>query len=1141
MLEKRKTAIIFTANTSHLAHANLMLDSLRDKYKGNFQGDIWVISTGLSTRAKNFLDSIDVKYLISSLSSLNKWKYWKQVAEVQPQYEELIQEKSKEESLQIAFESYRNKRMSKLIILDWIEKFGSNYDFIALCDNDLYFQKDIHKLFEQVYKEEVEKIYYWKEENEMFPGTPLWRKNFHYSYRYDATNLDFGKNEINIGFIMAKPSIMYQVFCDVKNSFFNLNIELFTKHNWHDQDLVRLNKAKNPERYELIQEGEIVHICNGGIKVIEEKYPQEFYHLKTKEKPYVIHFAGGTWEKYYSIKSTYMIDPDDYYFSQELKEEYDIIRKGSFQNLFDNVTDKYFTEENKKSKLDSRKEWINLSNNGKKKIVFIGWLATATHKSTIDAIPDFFNHDLYDIAILNGNVTGREQRKLYEDFPIILAQLTRIIKDPYLVRTYGYKLPNVPEGLYNDIIKSTIVEYDCTERQATAVANLVYLYFAEALDFYKPDLVCLWGFLSPWGKMIRDICKWKKIPICSLEWGILPGTVAFDFCGHMAESWVSQKSGYFNSLPLNEIDLKTAEEYLLNANNPQFSRNLPQNITEDVYKKISRLKKFGKKIILYMESNSAHSGNTLFDMERASIHSSFFSDDKEAYQYLCQLCKNHEDWHILYKPHPISITRGIKTNIDKKNTTIIYQGGLSEVFSLADVSITILSQGAYVSLVNNIPTILLGRLQLNDSGAAYVLEEKENLELIIENALIDGFTKIMRQYFVEHVARVLKYYVFKANSQVQARDSYELGKTIIDIITGEQEDYYKYERQNYCKQLSDKKLTRNENPIVSIIMPVYNSEEYLATCINSICSQTLTSFELICINNGSTDKSQEILDYFALHDSRIRIYNQEKPNQRAARNLGYDCAKGKYVYLIDSDDYLDVNALETLVDIADNKNADLLYFFFREVKTDFNSVRPRPRWYSYRRFFPEEKVFQMQEEHYKFFIQYPFPWAKLIKRELIMENHLYFDLECSNFDDNPHNLRVLLNAKNIYICNEQFYNFRIHDKSMTQSKNSRIIGMLDAVQIMNEIYDEFDCYDVYAKWYVPYKIHLLAWAWDLLPEELQEEYFNKLKKLFFDKDKEYFVNDFVWSYYEMPSSVYYKRIEDMLSQNYEQFKEEMNR
>lgn len=1134
MLKKKRTAIIFTANTPHLAKANLMIESLKDEDRGNFKGDLWVISTGLSARAKNYLDSINASYLVNQLSELKEWKYWEKIAEAQPEYEEKLEILGREESLRIAFESYRNKRMSKLIILDWIKKFGNDYDFIALCDNDLLFQRNIHELFEKYYHENEDKLYYWQEENEMVAQTSLWRKNYHYSYRHDASELNFGKHEINIGFILGKPSVIFKIFSDVKRSFFDLNLELFTRHSWHDQDLVRLNRAKYPERFQLLEEGEVVHICNGGMKVVEEKYPNAFYHLKTGEKPYVIHFAGGTWERYFSIKSTYMVEPDDYYYSQELKKEYDVVREKTFIHPFDKVSAEYYTEQNQKTKIDSRREWISLSNNGKKKLLFIGWLQVGTHKSTLQALPRFFEHDTYDIAILNGNVAGMAQRNLCEEFPIIIAQLTRIVRDPYLVRVYGYRLPDISDELYADINKAVMCEYGCSERAAIAVANLVYLYFEEAISFYLPDLVCIWNILGPSGKMIKKICERLSIPCCSMEWGILPGTVAFDFCGHMGESWVATESEFFNGLPISEVELEKANDYLRVATDPELSRNVAQSVEVQVLKKIESLRKSGKKIILFMGCNGAHSGNTLADIERAHIHSPFFEDDNEAYRALLNVCKQHEDWHILYKPHPTVITRGNPIDIDENCTTMLYKGGLSETLALVDVSVTILSQGAYVSLINNVPTLLLGRIQLNNSGAAYVLENDSDLETILGNALVNGYTNVHKKCFLEHVARVLKYYVFSGNPKVEARDSYQLGETIIDIITGSQQDFYRYEREAYCSQLLEKK-DKEEIPLVSVIMPIYNGEEYLASSINSICRQFLKDIELICVNNGSTDGTQQILEYLKTKDSRIKIIRQEEPNQSRARNVGIDSARGKYLYFMDCDDYLDREALKMLVDVADEKNADLVYFFFKEVNSEPISTFSRPRWYSYTRFLPKERVYKLEKEHYKFFIQYPFTWAKLLKRDFVQKEKLYFEENCRNYEDNPHNLKALFSSSNVYVCSEQFYNYRRSNESLSQKKSLRALGMLDAVRLMNNIYIQYNCYEEYAKWYVPYKIHLLAWAWDLVPHELQENYYKEVSELFLPGDISHFQDDFVWSYYEMPSQTYRDRIQKMLSCKDEHF------
>src|SRR5690349_18213271 len=98
---------------------------------------------------------------------------------------------------------------------------------------------------------------------------------------------------------------------------------------------------------------------------------------------------------------------------------------------------------------------------------------------------------------------------------------------------------------------------------------------------------------------------------------------------------------------------------------------------------------------------------------------------------------------------------------------------------------------------------------------------------------------------------------------------------------------------------------------VSVIIPVYNTDEYLREAVNSIRNQTLQDLEIIIINDGSTDRSTQIINELANEDKRIKIYTQKNSGQSVARNMGIKMASGKYLYFMDSDDILDCYALET--------------------------------------------------------------------------------------------------------------------------------------------------------------------------------------------------------------------------------------
>ena len=127
---------------------------------------------------------------------------------------------------------------------------------------------------------------------------------------------------------------------------------------------------------------------------------------------------------------------------------------------------------------------------------------------------------------------------------------------------------------------------------------------------------------------------------------------------------------------------------------------------------------------------------------------------------------------------------------------------------------------------------------------------------------------------------------------------------------------------------------------LSVIIPVYNVEQYLPKCLASVVQQTLKDIEIICVNDGSTDNCLKILEEFKSKDNRIKIINKENAGLGNARNTGLEEAKGEYISFIDSDDYIDENFFELLYNEAKEDDADVAcggiirendgepYFFF---------------------------------------------------------------------------------------------------------------------------------------------------------------------------------------------------------------------
>ena len=114
-----------------------------------------------------------------------------------------------------------------------------------------------------------------------------------------------------------------------------------------------------------------------------------------------------------------------------------------------------------------------------------------------------------------------------------------------------------------------------------------------------------------------------------------------------------------------------------------------------------------------------------------------------------------------------------------------------------------------------------------------------------------------------------------------------------------------------------------DKPKISVIIPVFNVEKYLRECLDSICAQTFTNWECICVDDGSTDNSLAILAEYAANDSRFRIIHREHANAGACRNAGLDVARGKFLSFLDSDDVFAPRMLEFHVKAIEKYNADV--------------------------------------------------------------------------------------------------------------------------------------------------------------------------------------------------------------------------
>lgn len=183
------------------------------------------------------------------------------------------------------------------------------------------------------------------------------------------------------------------------------------------------------------------------------------------------------------------------------------------------------------------------------------------------------------------------------------------------------------------------------------------------------------------------------------------------------------------------------------------------------------------------------------------------------------------------------------------------------------------------------------------------------------------------------------------------------------------------------------------SPLISIILPVYNASKFLPRCINSVLNQTLTDFELIIIDDGSSDDSGKICKSYADKDPRIRFVSQENQGASAARNKGLSLATGEFIGFIDSDDWIDKKMFQTLYNnaIQNNVNISICNLYF---STDTQNLQMQTLPYFG---LLSKKIFYKMLFNENGFGGYS--WTKLIKREIITTNNIIYDTQVKYCED----------------------------------------------------------------------------------------------------------------------------------------------
>lgn len=289
----------------------------------------------------------------------------------------------------------------------------------------------------------------------------------------------------------------------------------------------------------------------------------------------------------------------------------------------------------------------------------------------------------------------------------------------------------------------------------------------------------------------------------------------------------------------------------------------------------------------------------------------------------------------------------------------------------------------------------------------------------------------------------------------------------------------------------------------SIIIPVYNVKEYLEECLESIVNQSFKGFEVICVNDGSTDNSLEILQKYAKKDKRFKVLNQKNQGQGVARNNALNIANGEYILFVDPDDFIELNMLEVLNERLDVQNIDVAFFdyqifgentktkivrFMDEMKNNFNLN------------IDDNFIFNWQELVKNNFSSISMMvWNKVYSNKFIQDNNIRFAPN-KHAEDHIFSISATLLANKISYIKKTLYYYRKRSDSSVNKVSEENFCVFENIKILENFLKQNGLFEKYENNYRSYVVNILAWHYPQIPKKLLSTYIRKTKQLLSNKE-----------------------------------------
>lgn len=338
---------------------------------------------------------------------------------------------------------------------------------------------------------------------------------------------------------------------------------------------------------------------------------------------------------------------------------------------------------------------------------------------------------------------------------------------------------------------------------------------------------------------------------------------------------------------------------------------------------------------------------------------------------------------------------------------------------------------------------------------------------------------------LENVSQMVEYigYLGKHRELLKA-----FGQRCHDII---------YDKSQLSKHMElIKKHLNYTHPKISVIVPIYNAEKYLEQCLHSILKQTFTDIEIICVNDGSTDKTEEMLRWFKNYDNRVTVINKKNTGYGDSMNVGLRSAQGEYISIIESDDFVKPAMLEELYAEAIKKNVEV-------VKSNF--IAYQRNWEVPEEFLeilkdcPYGEVCNPMMNKEVFYVQASV-WSALYKRTFLLKNNIWFNTTPgASFQDTSFAFKVWFYAERVSFVKDAYVFYRMNNENASSLSGAKIFCVCDEFE---EIENLLNSDSLKKKELIQYfyclKFRIYMWNYNRVAAKYQFSFLMKL----FDEFKE---------------------------------------